>query len=352
MTFSRFAAAQWLLILALFIALLSVLGPILTPFLAAAILAYVCQPLVERLCRWKWSRTLAVLAVMAGLGLLAIAFLLILLPLLEREFSLLLARFPAWLESAKLHLLPWWQQRFNAELHWDVTALRQAVQEHFQGADGAASKVLSWIGARGAALVTLMTNLLLIPLAMFYLLRDWNGMIARLDALVPRHWYERVTRIAVEIDDILAEFLRGQLSVMLLMSVFYVIALWLVGLEFALPIGLLAGLLVFVPYLGMLLGVLLATLAAAMQFGNWGGLLVVWGIFAVGQLLEGMLITPWLVGDRIGLHPLAVIFALMAFAQLFGFFGLLLALPMAAILLVALRHLREAYFASDLYGKS
>ncbi len=352
MTFSRFAAAQWLLILALFIALLSLLGPILTPFVAAAILAYVCQPLVERLCRWKWPRTLAVLAVMAGLLLLGVMFLLVLLPLLEREFNMLLVRLPEWLESAKQLALPWLQSWSGSELQWDAASLKQMLQDHWQGAGGSATKVLSWIGVRGAALVMLATNLLLIPLAMFYLLRDWNALIARLDALVPRHWHVRVTQIAREIDGILAEFLRGQLSVMLLMSVFYVTALWLAGLEFALPIGLLAGLLVFIPYLGMALGVLLATLAAAMQFGAMGGVLVIWGIFGAGQLLEGMLITPWLVGDRIGLHPLAVIFALMAFAQLFGFVGILLALPLAAIVLVGLRHLREVYLASDLYGKS
>jgi len=275
-----------------------------------------------------------------------------LLPLLEREFNMLLVRLPDWLESAKHVALPWLQSWSGSELQWDAASLKQMLQDHWQGGDGSATKLLSWLGARGAALATLLTNLLLIPLAMFYLLRDWNALIARLDALVPRHWHTRVTQIAREIDGILAEFLRGQLSVMLLMSVFYVAALWLAGLEFALPIGLLAGLLVFIPYLGMALGVSLATLAAAMQFGTLGGVLVVWGIFGAGQLLEGMLITPWLVGDRIGLHPLAVIFALMAFAQLFGFVGILLALPLAAILLVGLRHLREVYLASDLYGKS
>jgi predicted PurR-regulated permease PerM len=150
---------------------------------------------------------------------------------------------------------------------------------------------------------------------------------------------------------VLAEFLRGQISVMLLMSVFYAVVLWLVGLEFALPIGIVAGFLVFVPYLGMVLGLLLATLAALMQFGLTGDLLVVWAVFGAGQLLEGMVITPWLVGERIGLHPLAVIFALLAFGQLFGFFGLLLALPLAAVLLVVLRHLREQYLSSSMYLK-
>ena len=192
----------------------------------------------------------------------------------------------------------------------------------------------------------------MIPLVMFYLLRDWNTALENIEQLVPRHWHAKVREIFVEIDEILAEFLRGQISVMLLMSGFYILLLWLVGLEFALPIGIVAGVLVFVPYLGMVLGLGLATLAAAMQFGAFSGVLMVWAVFAAGQLIEGMVITPLLVGDRVGLHPLAVIFALMAFGQLFGFFGLLLALPLSAMLLVALRHARTAYFDSEMYRKS
>jgi predicted PurR-regulated permease PerM len=186
---------------------------------------------------------------------------------------------------------------------------------------------------------------------MFYLLRDWNDILRRIDHMIPRHWHAKVIEITGEVDGVLAEFLRGQLSVMLLMSVFYVAALWLVGLEFALPIGIVAGLLVFVPYLGMVLGLGLATLAAAMQFTALSDVALVWVVFGAGQLLEGMVVTPWLVGERIGLHPLAVIFALLAFGQLFGFFGVLLALPLAAILLVVLRHSRERYLTSEMYNK-
>jgi predicted PurR-regulated permease PerM len=153
-----------------------------------------------------------------------------------------------------------------------------------------------------------------------------------------------------EVDSVLAEFLRGQVTVILVMSVYYVLALWLAGLDFALPIGLITGLLVFVPYVGALLGFLLGTVAALMQFDGLWGLLWVWLAFGVGQTLEGMAVTPLLVGERIGLHPVAVIFALLAFGQLFGFFGILLALPASAALLVALRHLRGAYLASSLYG--
>jgi len=247
--------------------------------------------------------------------------------------------------------LPQLQQWFGVSIEWDSQALKNLLLSHWQSAGGAAGKLLPWLGSSGGAIVGALVNLLLIPVAMFYLLRDWDVLVARLDELIPRDWHGKVTEIVAEVDRVLAEFLRGQISVMLLMSAYYVAALWLAGLEFALPIGILAGLLVFVPYLGMILGLSLATLAALMQFPSFGGVLLVWAAFGAGQLLEGMVVTPWLVGDRIGLHPLAVIFALLAFGQVFGFFGLLLALPLSAILLVALRHGKAWYLSSSMYQK-
>ncbi|MCK9199527.1 MAG: AI-2E family transporter [Gallionella sp.] len=351
MTLSRFAAVQWLSVAVAAAVLLYLLGPILTPFVAAAILAYICNPLVRRLCGWKLSRTPATALVMAGLLLLFGLLLLIMLPLLETEIGLFVSRLPDWIETARVRFLPLLQRWFGAELQWDSAAIKQMLLSHWQSAGGVATKLLAMMGDSGGALVALLANLLLIPVAMFYFLRDWEAMVAHLDKMIPRQWHAKVSEIAGEVDNILAEFLRGQISVMLLMSVYYVFVLWLVGLEFALPIGILAGMLVFIPYLGMILGLLLATLAAAMQFSAFGGVLLVWAVFGAGQLIEGMVVTPWLVGDRIGLHPLAVVFALMAFGQLFGFFGILLALPMAAILLVALRHAKAAYLDSEMYRK-
>ncbi|MDP2760173.1 MAG: AI-2E family transporter [Sideroxyarcus sp.] len=351
MTLSRSVAMQWLVVAVALFALLYLLAPMLAPFVAAAILAYICEPLVARLCAWKVPRTLAVLLTMLAISLLVLALLLVMLPLLQQEWAHLVARIPQWLDTARQHVLPVLQQWTGASLQWDNEALRQQLLGQLQGAGGVVAQIIPWLGGSGGALLALFANLLLIPLVMFYLLRDWDEMLDRLDALVPRHWHVTAHTIMTEIDRVLAEFLRGQIAVMLLMSVFYSVALWLVGLEFALPIGVVAGLLVFVPYLGMLLGLLLATLAAVMQFPAWGDVLWVWGVFAAGQLLEGMVITPWLIGDRIGLHPLAVIFALLAFGQLFGFFGLLLALPLAAALLVVLRHAHERYLASGMYIK-
>ena len=351
MTLPRFAAVQWISFAVGIALLLYLLGPILTPFVAAGILAYICNPLVQRLSIHKIPRTLAVALVMGGLLLLFGLLLLIMLPLLEKEIGLFVARLPDWIEAARSHLLPQLQQWFGVSVEWDSQALKNLLLSHWQSAGGIAGKLLPWLGSSGGAIVAMLVNLLLIPLAMFYLLRDWNALVARLDEMIPRHWHAKVREIAGEVDGVLAEFLRGQISVMLLMSLYYVVALWFAGLEFALPIGILAGMLVFVPYLGMILGLSLATLAAVMQFPDFGGVLWVWVAFGAGQLLEGMAVTPWLVGDRIGLHPLAVIFALLAFGQVFGFFGLLLALPLSAILLVALRHGKTWYLASEMYKK-
>jgi len=347
MTQQRFVALQWLAFALASGGLLYLLGPILTPFVAAAILAYICNPLVARLCRWGWPRALATVVVMLGLVGLIAALLLILLPLLQRESSLLVEQAPGWYEQLRQRLMPQLRQLLGDEA--SAAGLRNWLVTHWQNAGGVAGRLLPWLGGGSAALFALLMNLLLLPVVLFYLLRDWEVILEKLAGLIPLRMKARVEKIMAEVDGVLAEFLRGQLSVMGLMSIYYVAALGLCGLEFSLPIGLLAGMLVFVPYLGMVSGLALATLAAAMQFDELTRVVIVWAAFGVGQLLEGMVVTPWLVGERIGLHPLAVIFALLAFGQLFGFFGVLLALPLSAVLLVALRHARDGYLASHLY---
>jgi predicted PurR-regulated permease PerM len=349
MTSPRFAAVQWLSFIVVLGAILYLLSPILTPFVVAAILAYICNPPVQRLVRLKTPQTLAVLLVMLALLLVSVLLVLILLPLLEKELGNMSTRLPLFIDALRVKLLPHLQQLFGASLTWDGAVLKDFAMTHWQSAGGVAGKVLPWLSDSGSAILGVLANLLLIPVAMFYLLRDWAALVAKVDELIPRHSYAKVREIATEVDAVLAEFLRGQLAVMVLMSVFYVIVLWLVGLEFAIPIGVVAGMLVFVPYLGMLVGLLLATLAAAMQFTTLSDVVWVWAVFALGQLLEGMVVTPRLVGERVGLHPLAVIFALMAFGQLMGFFGILLALPLSAILLVALRHAKAWYLTSSMY---
>lgn len=351
MTLSRFAALQWLSFAVVAALLVYLLSPILTPFVAAGIVAYICNPLVQRLTGWKLPRIVAVVLVMVGLMLLFALLLLIVLPLLEKEVSQFVTRLPDWIEGTRTHLLPLLQKWFGADLQWDSGAMKNIFLSHWQSAGGVLEKLLPWLGSSGGAIIGLLLNLLLFPVAMFYLLRDWNDGLARLDELIPRHLYTRTRAVIAEVDRVMAEFLRGQISVMLLMSVYYVLVLWLIGLEFALPIGIIAGMLVFVPYLGMITGLTLATLAAMMQFSEFGSVVLVWAVFGAGQLTEGMVVTPRLVGERIGLHPLAVIFALLAFGQLFGFFGLLLALPLSAIFLVALRYGKAWYLSSTMYRK-
>jgi predicted PurR-regulated permease PerM len=273
------------------------------------------------------------------------------LPLLEKEISLFVTRLPDMIDMTRARLLPELQRMFGASLEWDSAALKKLLAEHWQSAGSVAEKVLPWLTRSGGALIGILVNLLLIPVVLFYLLRDWDFLIERVDHLIPRHWHAKVREVAVEVDHVLAEFLRGQISVMLLMSLYYSLVLWFVSLEFALPIGIIAGILVFVPYLGMVTGLALATLAAAMQFSELGNIVWVWIVFGLGQLIEGMIVTPLLVGKRVGLHPLVVIFALMAFGQLFGFFGILLALPLSAILLVGLRQGQTWYLSSGMYNK-
>jgi predicted PurR-regulated permease PerM len=223
-------------------------------------------------------------------------------------------------------------------------------RDAFSGNEDLARRVARSIGIGGLAVFMFVANLLLVPVVLFYLLRDWNRLVDAIDQLVPRRIHAQVRTMASEMDLVLAEWLRGEVLVVLIMSTYYVSALWLTGLQFALPIGILTGLAVIVPYVGITLGVFLATAAALIQFGNLSDLLWVWLAIGIGQALEGMLITPLIVGNRIGLHPVAVIFALLAFGQVFGFFGVLLALPASAALLVGLRHLRAAYLAGPLFG--
>jgi predicted PurR-regulated permease PerM len=325
------------------------LADILAPFLAAAILAYILDPLVDRLAARRVPRTAATALTLLLLLLLGALMLVIIMPLFIKESVMLAEQFPILLEKAKTEWLPWVAQKTGIEISLDPQSLKSLITDNLQDAKGIAQRLLNSLRVGGLAVLGFVINLLLVPVVLFYLLRDWDTLVAAIHGMVPRRWKKKTDEIAGEIDAVLAEFLRGQLSVMLLMSVFYVVGLWLTGLQFALPIGLITGILVFVPYLGSITGFLLATVAALMQFQGLHGVIWVWAVFGVGQMLEGMVVTPWLVGDRVGLHPVAVIFALLAFGQLFGFFGVLLALPASAALLVGLRHLRQRYQSSGLY---
>jgi predicted PurR-regulated permease PerM len=342
---------QWLAAIASLCLLVYLLKGILSPFLIAAILAYICNPLVDRLTRWNLSRTPATLLVLLLLVGIFALMVLIVAPLLQKEILQLAQRLPAYFTTLREHLDPWLMQHFGVSLAIDMGQLQTMLTEHWKTAGNYAGQALQIIGSHSAALAGWLASLLLVPVVLFYLLRDWHALITHIGALIPRRWFGKAAEISGEVDRVLAEFLRGQLSVMLLMSAFYASGLWLAGLELALPIGLIAGLLGFVPYLGITTGIVLAVLAALLQFTSLTALIPVLVVFGIGQLLEGMLLTPWLVGDRIGLHPVAVIFALLAGGQLFGFAGVLLALPAGAAIAVGLRHAQRSYLVSETYLK-
>ena len=332
--------------------MLSLLSPILAPFLAAGIIAYIFAPLVLRLERKGISRpfgtAIAVMTLILGIVLL----LLIILPLFYKEMIQLSEQLPGFAEQLKTRVVPWVNDKLGVQLNLDPSTFRQFVTDNMSDASGIAKKVFSSVGIGGLAVVGFLINLMLIPVVLFYFLRDWPQLLDQVDQLIPRRLHGTVNTVAVEIDAVLSEFLRGQISVMLIMALFYIAGLWFAGLDFALPVGLITGLLVFVPYLGAGIGLVLGTVAAVMQAPSDTGIALVWLVwlvFGLGQLVEGFLVTPWLVGDRIGLHPVAVIFSLLAFGQLFGFFGILLALPASAAILVGLRHINAEYRASDIY---
>jgi len=349
------ANAQWWAWLAIALVagvLLYLLSPILAPFLFGAILAYILNPLVGRLTGRYLPRIAAVVLVMLLALALLVALALVILPLFIKELRLMSEQLPAFLAWINLQFAPWLKEKFNIQFQLDIEMVKQLAGGILATNQDLVVWLLGSLRIGGLALLAFLVNALLVPVVLFYLLRDWNVLVARLDDMIPRRLHAKVREIFGQIDAVLAEFLRGQIIVMLLMSVYYVAALSLARLEFALPVGVITGVLVIIPYVGAFTGILLGTIAALMQFDSLAGLAWVWLAFGIGQVLEGMAVTPLLVGERIGLHPVAVIFALLAFGQVFGFFGVLLALPASAALLVGLRHLRAAYLAGPLYGGS
>lgn len=329
------------------------LAPVFSPFLTAALLAYLGDPLVDRLERLKLSRTPAVVVVFLGLFALLALVVVLVIPLVERQISYLIGRIPAYIHWLNETAMPWLRERLGVEGPvLDVAALQEALRAHWQQAGGLAAQIAGSVSASGGALLRWLTNLVLIPVVTFYLLRDWDRLIAGLGTLVPRRFAETATTLARDSDEVLGAFLRGQLLVMLGLGIIYSAGLWLIGLELALLIGMLAGLVSFVPYLGFILGVLAAGVAVGVQSQEWLQLVWVLAVFGVGQLIEGTVLTPLFVGDRIGLHPVAVIFAVLAGGQLFGFVGVLLALPVAAVLAVVVRHTHARYTGSDLYRET
>ncbi len=341
----------WLAVGLIFAALLVLLGPVLTPFVAAAIIGYILNPGVDWMAARKVPRALAVLVAMIALGLIIATVVLIVLPVFAEQAPLVYQRFPLLLNKVDDAIGPWLRQA-GLSIRLDSNALQALIAEHLANADSISPSLLTWLRAGSSAVLGWAATLFLVPIVLFYLLLDWHHVFVRLGETIPRRWSVQIMAMAKEVDGLLAQYLRGQLLVMLLLASFYSVALAIAGFEVALPVGLLTGLLVIIPYLGFGLGLALAIIAALLQFDGLQGLIAVAIIYGAGQFLESFYLTPRLVGERIGLHPLAVIFALLAFGQLFGFVGVLLALPASAILSVGFGRLRRHYLNSSFYNQS
>lgn len=344
------AQKVWTLVILIIVAvLIHYLRPVLVPFFASFILAYLGNPLVSRLERWKLNRTLAVLSVFVLTLVLLALILVLVIPMVAREIAALFAHAPqveAWFQQ---HLVPWLAAHFAIEpATLQPAKLMNLVSANFASAGKLVGRALQSVSSSGTAVFEFFINLILIPVVTFYLLRDWNHLMERIAALVPRETEPVVKRLARECDGVLGAFMRGQLLVMACLAVFYSLVLFFVGLDNAVAIGVLAGVLSFVPYLGIATGVVLALITALLQGGGW---LLLWVVivFIAGQLLSDLVLTPRLIGERIGLHPALVIFAILVGGVLFGFAGILLALPVAAAGTVLVRYARERYLESRLY---
>ncbi len=344
---------QWLLIAAIGGWLIYLLAPVLTPFVCAALLGWLGDPWVDRLERRGYSRTIAVVLVFTLMLLLVVLALLILVPMLEKQVVELIESLPTYRDWFVQTALPWVERRTGLELvAWlDPERITAWIRGHWQQAGGVAATFFGYLSRSGFAMMAWIANIVLLPILTFYFLRDWDKLVERVAALIPRDHIGTVTRLARESNDVLGAFLRGQFLVMLALGAIYAVGLSVVGLKLGLLIGIIAGLISFVPYLGTATGIVLGVIAALVQSsGDWTLVALVLVVFVIGQMLEGYVLTPRIVGDRIGLHPVAVIFAIMAGGQLFGFLGMLLALPIAAIANVLLRFAHERYTHSHLYA--
>lgn len=345
---------RWPLVLAVVAAaclFFYLLQPILLPFVLGAVIGYLGDPLVDRVEARGGSRTLGVVLVFLAFGLLLLVATLFALPMLLQQLDILIQKIPAFYAWLRDSALPWVQSRVSIpssrlpEIDWSGQLL-----ENWQSLGKASAKAVGQITGSGLGMLLWLANIVLVPVVAFYFMRDWDNMVRKLLGLLPKAWQSGTRTLAAEADEVLGAFLRGQFVVMCALGVLYSSGLWIAGVQAALLLGLLAGLASIVPYLGFVVGITASMIVAFVQFQEFSILLWVLLVFGIGQLVESLFLTPVLVGDRIGLHPVAVIFALMAGGQLAGFLGVLVALPVAAVVMVFVRHAIARYRASNLYG--
>lgn len=343
---------QWAALALALCWLVWLLSPVLSPFVLGALLGWLGDPLVDRLERAGRSRNVAVLLVFTAMTLFVVLGLVLLVPLIQEQITTLIDSVPGYQQWIISTAMPWVEARTGMEITgWlDLNHLVELIRSNWESAGGFASSLLGYMSRSGFALIAMAANIALLPVVTFFALRDWDLLIARVSSLIPRDHLQTVTGLATQSSDVLSGFLRGQFLVMLALGVIYAVGLWGVGLDLGILIGIIGGILTFVPYVGPATVLVLGCIAAIVQYGDWQHVAAVLVVFGVGQLVESYWLTPKLVGDRIGLHPVAVIFAVLAGGQLFGFLGMLIALPSAAVANVLLRYAEDRYTHSRLYA--
>jgi predicted PurR-regulated permease PerM len=342
-------ALLWGGVVALFLLAFWLLSPILLPFVAGLAIAYFLDPAVDRLEEYRVPRWLATLVVLVLFLLVVLLVILLLVPLLQGQVAGLIRRIPAYVDAAQRRLdqlVQYAQEQLSPE---DFQRVREAATARVSLVFGWAAGLLQGAVTSSLAIVNLLSLVFITPVVAFFMLRDWNVMLAKVDSWLPRPHAPTIRALARRVDATLAGFVRGQATVCLVLGIYYAVALTLAGLEFGLVVGALIGLLTFIPFVGAMTGAALSIGLATTQFDSWGRVLAVAAIFVVGQAIEGNVLTPKLVGDRVNLHPVWVMFAVLAFGALFGFLGVLVAVPVAAVLGVLVRHALARYLDSDLY---
>jgi len=332
---------RWLIILSILIvgALVYLLAPVLTPFVVAILLAYLFNPIVDWLVRWHVPRILAVIVVFLFIIFIVMCLIFLIVPIIEQQIIIFVGHLPIIDKWITATIIPWLNKYITIPSDFNLSQFKATLAQYLPGSGSLVAKIWTMVSHSGIALISFFTNLILIPVVTFYLLCDWHKITTSIKNALPIHSAENITGMLKECGIALSSFFRGQLLVMVCLGMVYAIGLGLVGLDVGILIGIFAGILSIVPYLGFISGLILALLATITQFHDWTHILMVLGVFIIGEILESFVLVPSLVGDRVGLHPVIVIFALLAFGKLFGFVGVLLAVPASAVIVVLLRHL-------------
>ncbi len=343
-------AAIWVAVLIFSVVLLFALRSVLLPFVAGMAVAYFLDPIVDRLEKWGCSRTLATSIVTAAFLLLVVALFLVIVPVMQKQILDFVERVPQYAATLERNVVGGLEFLKGSLRPEDWENLRVAASQYVGQAVGWIGAFVKGVWSGGMALASLLSLIFITPIVSFYLLRDWDRIVGLVESWLPRRHREVILEQMHLIDQRLAGFVRGQGLVCLILAVFYAVALSIAGLEFGLLVGLGAGIVSFIPYVGFIAGLIASVGLALVQFSELQPVLIIALIFVIGQVVEGNFLSPKLVGDRIGLHPVWVIFALFAGGALLGFVGVMLAVPAAAVIGVLSRFALGRYLESPLYA--